>query len=176
MVVKLDVGCGKKIRDGFIGIDYSNYGNKDIKVFNLEDIPKKKLPFKTNSVDEIYCSHVLEHLNNPLKVLDEFNRVLKAGGKLVVVVPYFAHNSANAPFHKNYWSGSSEELFDNSYFECNSRWKSHQMDYVWNSDKLIGRVINAPFDLVIRLFGFGIYERFFCYVRPVGMLRFEAIK
>jgi len=54
-----------------------------------QDIAKVALPFEKGSVDAIYCSHVLEHIwkwDLPF-VLNEFNRVLKSGGKLRVVVP-----------------------------------------------------------------------------------------
>ncbi len=50
---------------------------------------KKPLPFKKNSVNNIYCSHTLEHLQ-PEKiqsVLNNFHRVLKPKGKCRVVVP-----------------------------------------------------------------------------------------
>ena len=40
------------------------------------------------SVDTIYCSHVLEHLENPLEYLQQFAKKLKANGTLILVVPY----------------------------------------------------------------------------------------
>lgn len=50
---------------------------------------RNKLPFKDNSVDFIYTSHFLEHLNryNTIKLLKECKRVLKVGGVLRIVVP-----------------------------------------------------------------------------------------
>jgi len=38
--------------------------------------------------DVVYSSHTLEHSYNPVIVVSEFKRVLKPGGKLVIVVPY----------------------------------------------------------------------------------------
>ena len=40
-----------------------------------------------NSFDGLVASHVIEHVANPLGVLTEFSRVLRIGGKLLLVVP-----------------------------------------------------------------------------------------
>lgn len=36
----------------------------------------------------VYCSHILEHINNPLKALQNWYRILKPGGHLIVCVPH----------------------------------------------------------------------------------------
>ena len=48
-----------------------------------------KLPFEDNSFDLIFCSEVLEHLDNYHLALDEIHRVLKPGGKFLPSVPSF---------------------------------------------------------------------------------------
>ena len=45
------------------------------------------LPFLGNSFDLIWCSEVIEHLINPAKTIEEFNRVLKPGGKMILTTP-----------------------------------------------------------------------------------------
>ena len=50
-----------------------------------------QLPFKTNSIDEIHCVHLLEHLTRdkyPL-ILREMHRVLKEGAFCYVETPDF---------------------------------------------------------------------------------------
>jgi predicted SAM-dependent methyltransferase len=49
----------------------------------------KPLPFPSNSVDHILCSHFLEHLylDNAGAVLDGFHRILKLDGTLHAIVP-----------------------------------------------------------------------------------------
>lgn len=42
---------------------------------------------ESGSVDGLVASHVIEHVANPLEVLAEFSRVLRIGGKLLLVVP-----------------------------------------------------------------------------------------
>jgi ubiquinone/menaquinone biosynthesis C-methylase UbiE len=47
------------------------------------------LPFPDAEFDVVYSAHVLEHVKDPRKVLDEAIRVLKPGGTLQFVVPNF---------------------------------------------------------------------------------------
>ncbi|MBF9050469.1 methyltransferase domain-containing protein [Roseobacter sp. HKCCD9010] len=60
---------------------------KNILVYNLA----KGIPYADQSVDVVYHSHVLEHLDRPIaqQFLAETHRVLKPGGILRIVVPDF---------------------------------------------------------------------------------------
>lgn len=42
------------------------------------------LPFKDNQFDIVFCRYVLEHVVNPIQVLQEMKRVLRLGGKIFV--------------------------------------------------------------------------------------------
>jgi 2-polyprenyl-3-methyl-5-hydroxy-6-metoxy-1,4-benzoquinol methylase len=44
----------------------------------------KSLPYQDNHFDVIWCSEVIEHLENPYYTLNEFRRVLKPEGKAVL--------------------------------------------------------------------------------------------
>ncbi len=44
-------------------------------------------PLASESEDFIVCSHVLEHLANPLRAIDDFHRVLRPGGTLLILLP-----------------------------------------------------------------------------------------
>lgn len=48
------------------------------------------LPFKEQKFDTIFCSQVLEHLPNPSLALNEFYKVLKPGGNLILTVPHLS--------------------------------------------------------------------------------------
>lgn len=52
------------------------------------DLDKDGLqPIASESEDFIVCSHVLEHLANPIRALSEFHRVLRPGGLLLILLP-----------------------------------------------------------------------------------------
>ena len=48
----------------------------------------KKLPFKSNSIDAILCSNVLEHLPEPQIFFDEIYRVSKVNSSILILVPF----------------------------------------------------------------------------------------
>ena len=45
------------------------------------------IPFEDNHFDIVFCNHVLEHVEDDLKVLKEFYRVLKPGGWAILQSP-----------------------------------------------------------------------------------------
>ncbi|MCB0458155.1 MAG: class I SAM-dependent methyltransferase [Flavobacteriaceae bacterium] len=49
------------------------------------------LPFKDNSFDFIICNHVLEHIPDDTKAMQELYRVLAPNGIAILQVPYEAH-------------------------------------------------------------------------------------
>jgi len=86
LAIRLNLGCGNKILDGYLNCDYEdNYSD------NKPDVPCdiRELPFDNDFADEILAVHVLEHFYvwEVEDVLNEWIRVLKPGGKLVIEVP-----------------------------------------------------------------------------------------
>jgi phosphatidylethanolamine/phosphatidyl-N-methylethanolamine N-methyltransferase len=47
----------------------------------------ERLPFSDGSVDRLIATHVLEHVYKPHEVLREWNRVLKPGGAMSILIP-----------------------------------------------------------------------------------------
>lgn len=45
------------------------------------------IPVDANTFDAVICTEMLEHVAEPVKVLDEFGRILKPGGKLFLTAP-----------------------------------------------------------------------------------------
>ncbi|WP_462252000.1 class I SAM-dependent methyltransferase [Ekhidna sp.] len=48
-----------------------------------------EIPFEDNSIDIIFCNHVLEHVYDDIQALSEMKRVLKPGGWAILQVPFF---------------------------------------------------------------------------------------
>lgn len=55
------------------------------------------LPIRAGAFDAVLCSEVLEHLDDDGRALDELQRVLRPGGRLVVTVPHAAYPLAWDP-------------------------------------------------------------------------------
>lgn len=62
--------------------DLINYLETDKVLFQNADL--HKLPFEDSSFDAIYCISVLEHTKNYKQIIQEFKRVLKTKGTLVL--------------------------------------------------------------------------------------------
>ncbi|MDZ4206072.1 MAG: methyltransferase domain-containing protein [Patescibacteria group bacterium] len=80
---KIEIGCGKKKREGYECCDV-----RDISGVN-HVCRADELPFKNASIDEIYSRHLIEHftLKEFIKTLSEWNRVLKVGGEVYIICP-----------------------------------------------------------------------------------------
>jgi hypothetical protein len=72
------------------------------------------LPFKDNSFDIVTTWEVFEHLHSPWIVIQEINRVLKPGGRLVGSVA-FMKSFHSSYFHMSHWGIHS--LLTNHGFE-----------------------------------------------------------
>lgn len=47
------------------------------------------IPFENNTFDVAMCNHVMEHVDDDMKAMKEFHRVLKPGGWGIFQVPFF---------------------------------------------------------------------------------------
>jgi ubiquinone/menaquinone biosynthesis C-methylase UbiE len=92
----LDAGCGRYLKFSkelsdtahVVGIDLDSVletDNQDTPFGIRGDL--SRLPFPASSFDMVISRSVVEHLEDPRKVFREFCRVLKPGGKAVIVTP-----------------------------------------------------------------------------------------
>jgi SAM-dependent methyltransferase len=53
------------------------------------------IPLASGSVDTVFCCSVLEHVEEPVKAMAEFSRILRPGGTLILSVPflYYLHDA-----------------------------------------------------------------------------------
>ena len=62
-----------------------------------------RLPFAQESFDVIFSRYVFEHLDYPETVMSEFSRVLKPGGKLILITPSKYHYVALVSRSSPHW-------------------------------------------------------------------------
>lgn len=102
--VRLNLGCGNTILDGYENYDKYPLNDK-VKYIELNNLP---LPFDDGSVDEILLSHIIEHLTvEKILFFEDILRILKNGGKVIIKLPTFSPNIAHTSFYH-----------DSEYFSC----------------------------------------------------------
>jgi len=86
--MKLNLGCGAKIINGYVNVDKFDYYDVD-KIHDLENFP---YPFDDDVVDEILLSHVLEHIGQEPdvfnKIIKELYRICKNNALIKIHVPH----------------------------------------------------------------------------------------
>ena len=70
----------------------------------------ERLSFNDGELDFIISNEVLEHVNNPMKALQEKARVLRDGGELFMTVPFSIHADKNVVRARFTESGELEHL------------------------------------------------------------------
>ena len=114
--LRLNLGCGTQKIDGFLGVDVSPECGADI-VHDLKVVP---WPWADDSVDEVLCSHFLEHLTGAERIvfMDELWRVLKPDAAAVMITPHWnSYGAVQDPTHQ--WPPVCEY----SYHYFNRRWR-----------------------------------------------------
>jgi SAM-dependent methyltransferase len=87
VALKLDLGCGKNKREGFIGVDCRKFDGVD----QVADLTKP-WPWADNSVSVAHSSHFIEHLTAEQRIhfVNELYRVLVPGGTCSLIAPHWA--------------------------------------------------------------------------------------
>jgi SAM-dependent methyltransferase len=83
----LELGCGpKKLWANSVAIDINPLSRADV-VHDLNVFP---YPLATDGFDIVIAEHVLEHLRDVIKVMEEIHRVTRPGGIVYIEVPHFS--------------------------------------------------------------------------------------
>lgn len=111
----LDVGCGINKYPGAIGIDRVRGVNADL----LCDLDRFPYPFQDASFSEIRAIHVIEHVADVIRTMEEFHRLLVPGGRVVLATPHYTDFSSFCdPTHRWHLNSFSFRYFgdDNAGF------------------------------------------------------------
>lgn len=134
--VNLNVGAGSYVINGFDSLDIYTphyYKSKDRFLENRTeyDIRRDELPYKESTVDNIYISHVLEHVEDEFveKFIEDAYRVLKATGVLRICVPDSEFLYEVSRFNNDYWSWRKKTISNNGHYA--TEWPLvDQLDYL----------------------------------------------
>ena len=115
---RLNMGCGKDIRPGYVNVDVVALSGVDV-VHDLNSFP---YPFSSDSFDEIRCINVLEHLNDTVRVMEELHRICRNRGVVNIRVPYWNSHITHAdPTHRRGFHKMQFEYFDPTRTACQNR-------------------------------------------------------
>lgn len=95
-VLEFGAGAGTQARDlqrrGFnvVAIDLGNSAFSLDRVFPVIDYDGRHIPLPDQSIDVIFSSNVLEHVDDLNQILAEFRRILAPGGYCVHIMPSVA--------------------------------------------------------------------------------------
>jgi len=162
----IHLGCGLSKRPGSIGVDWEKFDGVDV-VHDLDQFP---YPFPDQEFDLVIAEHVLEHLENLVKVVEEIYRLLNLGGRLEITSPHFssADNFTDIT-HKHFLTSRSFDYF------CPG---SDLYKYGYSKMakfKIIKKELGPrPWPPALKAMGYVInrfpvfYERRFAFIFPVG--------
>jgi predicted SAM-dependent methyltransferase len=118
---RLNLACGQVRIPGYFGIDNVQTDAADA-LMDLEQFP---WDIADNSAEEILCSHYIEHTSDLIKFMDEVYRILKLGGYIKIIAPYYTSIRCwQDPTHKR---AISEATFD--YFSRDWRERANLTHY-----------------------------------------------
>lgn len=104
----LDVGCGIRKHPGSIGIDRNPASRADV-ICDLDHIP---YPFANNSFDSLRAIHVIEHLSDVIRAMEEFHRLVRPGGRIRIETPHYTDFSSFCdPTHRSHLTSFSFRYF-----------------------------------------------------------------
>lgn len=128
---KINLGCGNDIKKGWINIDSVKLNGVDY-VVNLSS---DKLPFDDESIDEVLCQDVMEHVDY-IFLMREIHRILKPQAKVYIRVPHFSyHRAYEDPTHIHYFSAETFDFFvkahkRNYYFDFGFSQRRRKLTFI----------------------------------------------
>lgn len=178
--IKIDIGCGRSRKLGYVGIDRENYPGVDI----ICDLENGLNLFEDCSVDEIYSSHCFEHINNFKSLIFDCHDCLKYGGLMKVRVPHFSNPMGfSDPTHVRFFGWYSFSYFANqrykrkvlNYFAGEVGFEIMKQKLIFKSSNKVTNLIRQAFQRVFNLFP-EFYEDNLCWIFPCQEIYIELRK
>jgi SAM-dependent methyltransferase len=108
----LDVGCGINKYPNSIGIDRNPSSAADV----ICDIDHFPYPFRDNSFDHIRASHVIEHVADVMRTMEEFYRMAAPGATIYLATPHYTDFSSFCdPTHRSHLNSYSFRYFGENH-------------------------------------------------------------
>ena len=156
---KLNLGCGKDIREGYVNIDRQHH--------DLNSFP---YPFADEEFDEILCSHIIEHLDDMRGVMGELHRITRVGGTIRIKAPYFSSQAMfDCPDHRTFFTYNTFQHFQPLFYTAERRIFFCSARHWMKSERF------RLFDAIINRFP-RLYQRMFCWTFPASEIHYKLIR
>jgi SAM-dependent methyltransferase len=176
----LDIGCGlgfllSGVNAGWLkmGVEISSFATKHARKWGqIFEGDLECARFPNDHFDLVVMHHVIEHIENPTKIIKEVYRILKCGGSLIVGTPDFDSGCARR-FGANY-----RLLHDQTHISLFSSDSMHRFlrDHHFHIDKVEYPFFETRFfakEMLLRLFNtdhvsppfYGNFMTFYCHKR-----------
>jgi ubiquinone/menaquinone biosynthesis C-methylase UbiE len=148
-----------------------------------------KIPLESGSFDLVFCEYVVEHLDDPEAAFQEMRRVLKPGGRILVLTPnlfsYKAVAAACTPQQFHIWMGrirygrGHEADMYPTLYRCNTAARFRQLAQLAGLEVVASELVtNGPtwFEKFPGLFEiFDVFHRAIARWEPLRQLRCAMI-
>jgi len=159
----LEIGAGPVKRLGVTTLDVNASVSPDI----LHDLDNMPWPVSDSSFDAVYMFSVIEHVSQPLKVIEECHRILKPGGKIYLLTPHFSATASYTDLtHRWHLSARSFDYFMDGMPICNDYGFYSEARFILNKRiiSLQGVLNYAPFLQWLANRYLNIWEDYLCFV------------
>ncbi len=143
---RLNIGCGLNPISGYVNADRVPLPGVDL----VCEFARRPFPFRDDSFDEVYMSHVLEHLPDTVSTMEEIHRIARPSATVIVKVPHYKHSNAfKDPTHVRFFTEESFDYFgkDPKSYYTKARFDvmNVEKEYDWH----IARYVARPFPRVL---------------------------
>lgn len=169
--MKLHLGCGNDYKEGYVNCDVTN----KVKVDKIVDLEKPLSMFKDNSVDEIVCNHVLEHIKNLIPLMHELYRVCKKDAVIKIKTPFYsAWGQFNDPTHVRFFTPYTFDYFNKNNYSHEVNCERDMFNIKVKLNFGIGKSskLNWLFNPLINL-NHKFYCRFFAWIFPCAEIEYQ---
>jgi len=140
---RLNLGCGRFPDPNWINVDVVPLPGVDL-VLDLNTLGEENLPLPDDCIEAFRMSHVIEHIQNILPMMQELHRVAKPGAVLSVRCPHGASDDAwedpshVRPIYPQSFGYFSQPYYWRADYGYRGDWLTHEIRLLVSANACLG--------------------------------------